>query len=353
MFINKARNDSGTKVVDRIPQQPPVIAPITGEISRPLWSVMIPAYNCSIYLMETLESVLQQDPGGEHMQIEVVDDASTDADVKSIVQTIGQGRIMYYRQPFNVGSLRNFETCIKRARGHLIHILHGDDKVKEGYYEKIEKLFEKFPQAGAAFCKHSIIDGNGFAISTSPNLTERDGILQNWLNSIAKIQLVQYAAISVRRTVYEDVGAFYAVTYGEDWEMWTRIAAKYPTAYTPLNLAEYRLHFNSISGASYRRAKNIKDLSVVIKIINRYLKEPDRKIMLKETRKSVAYDSLEFARQYIWPGTRNWKIIAWQVFGSLRLYRDLQLIKQSWRLLYYVIRSKRLPAPEKIQGGKK
>ena len=40
---------------------------------------MIPTYNPRAdYLEETLRSVLQQDPGPEQMQIEVVDDGSTD-----------------------------------------------------------------------------------------------------------------------------------------------------------------------------------------------------------------------------------------------------------------------------------
>ena len=45
---------------------------------RPLWSVMIPTYDCAKYLPQTLHSVLEQDPGSGQMQIEVVDDASTD-----------------------------------------------------------------------------------------------------------------------------------------------------------------------------------------------------------------------------------------------------------------------------------
>src|SRR5260370_41738394 len=99
---------------ERIPRQPPLIKPVPEHIKRPRWSVMIPAYNCSEYLRGNIQSVLQQDPGPEIMQIEVVDDASTDADVESLVRDIGQGRVGYYRQPENVGSLRNFETSLNR-----------------------------------------------------------------------------------------------------------------------------------------------------------------------------------------------------------------------------------------------
>ena len=67
---------------------PPVIQTLPDGTERPLWSVMIPVYNCSSYLPSTLQSVLEQDPGREVMQIEVVDDASSDADVSALVERI-------------------------------------------------------------------------------------------------------------------------------------------------------------------------------------------------------------------------------------------------------------------------
>ena len=111
----------------RTPQTPPQIQPITDGGQRPLWSVMIPTYNCIEYLERTLNSVLKQALSSDLMQIEVVDDYSTDGDVEKIVQELGDGRVSFYRQPENRGSLRNFETCINRARGERIHILHGDN----------------------------------------------------------------------------------------------------------------------------------------------------------------------------------------------------------------------------------
>src|SRR5438045_2178648 len=149
---------------------------------------MVPVYNCSHYLEETLQAVLKQDPGPDLMQIEVVDDCSTDANVAELVLKIGNGRIDYYCQPQNVGSLRNFETCINRSRGEYIHLVHGDDKVKVGFYSAIKKLFDMFPEAGAAFCAHDHIDMNGnIRVSKKPE-ADKPSILQNWLPKLAEAQ---------------------------------------------------------------------------------------------------------------------------------------------------------------------
>ena len=136
---------------ERIPQSPPQIHKLPDHVIRPRWSVMIPTYNCSRYLIDNLHSVLQQDPGPDHMQIEVVDDFSTDSDVEALVREVGKGRVGFYRQPMNVGSLRNFETCLNRAKGHYIHLLHGDDQVRPGFYSEIEKLFTMFPAGRRGF----------------------------------------------------------------------------------------------------------------------------------------------------------------------------------------------------------
>ena len=125
------------KPQDRTPQQPPVIQPVETDEPRPLFSVMIPAYNCVHYLGHTIQSVLSQALPEAEMQIEVIDDASTDGDVAALVAQIGKGRVGYYRQPENSGSLRNFETCINRAKGHYVHILHGDDFVIDGFFERM------------------------------------------------------------------------------------------------------------------------------------------------------------------------------------------------------------------------
>src|SRR5688500_18356669 len=201
---------------------------------------MIPSYNCIQYLSKTIESVLMQDMGPLKMQIEVIDDCSNDGNVEELVKDIGKGRVNFYQQKENVGSLRNFETCINRAKGKYIHLLHGDDLVKKGFYNEIESLFQKFPTIGSAITNYNWVNEKEIENLPSQEILKEPGIIDNWLLKIASKQMVQPPAVVVKRSVYEEIGSFFGVHYGEDWEMWIRIASKYPVGYSPKCLATYR-----------------------------------------------------------------------------------------------------------------
>jgi glycosyltransferase involved in cell wall biosynthesis len=57
---------------------------------------MIPSYNSIAYLRDTLKSVLIQIPSNEEMEIEVIDDCSSDGDVEALVKELGKGRVGFF-----------------------------------------------------------------------------------------------------------------------------------------------------------------------------------------------------------------------------------------------------------------
>ncbi|SIR44457.1 glycosyltransferase family 2 protein [Pontibacter lucknowensis] len=323
-----------------IPPSPPQIAPLQGTLNRPTWSVMIPVYNCAIYLKDTLNSVLAQGIPEAEMQIEVVDDASTDADIEKLVAEVGQGRIQYFKQEQNVGSLRNFETCINRSRGKLVHLLHGDDKVRPGYYTRIEQLFEQFPSAGAAFSGYCSINEQGQVVSHKKPEMKQDGILPDWLARIGEKQLIQYAAMTVRREVYEQLGAFYGVNYGEDWEMWVRIARHYPTAYTPLTLAEYRQHSTSITSSKFLKGEHLQDLYKAMQLIQTHLPEDQKHTILQRSKKHYATYALNIAAR-LWHSLRNEQLVEAHIKNALRFHNS-PLIYLMAAKLYFTLKFSRI-----------
>ncbi|MBD2343417.1 glycosyltransferase [Anabaena subtropica] len=280
------------------------IPPVPDGIHRPLWSVMIPSYNCASYLRETLASVLAQDPGLEMMQIEVIDDYSTKDDPEAVVAELGRGRVSFYRQPQNVGHTRNFETCLKRSRGKLIHLLHGDDCVREGFYLKMQQAFDERPEIGAAFCRHIFMDEHGNWQFLSELLQPKSGVLSNWLERIIVKQYIQTPSIVVRREVYESLGGFdRRLAWYEDWEMWVRIATEYGFWYEVEPLAIYRMHSASNSGRYVRTGKNIQDVRRGLEIVQSYLPNylPNTIVsqLLDKNREYSALCALDTARKML------------------------------------------------------
>src|SRR6266481_5573424 len=218
--------------------RPPAIHGLPVDDSRPLWSVMIPTYNPQPdYLEETLLSVMKQDQGPDQMQIEVVDDSSDDDTAFEVTQRVGAERMTFHRESENRGLANSWNRCIERARGHWVHILHQDDFVLPGFYDRMRKGAEQ-SDAGAIFCRHAVADSKGNSIHISELHRESTGLLDDWHAKITVKCVIQCAAIAVRRRVYEQLGGFFPhLHYVPDWEMWQRIASQFPVCFEPSILA--------------------------------------------------------------------------------------------------------------------
>jgi glycosyltransferase involved in cell wall biosynthesis len=268
----------------------PPILPVPADIQRPLWSVMIPTYNCAQYLRLTLESVLAQDPGPDRMQIEVVDDCSTQDDPEAVVRELGQGRVQFFRQPKNGGAIANFNSCLRRSKGELVHILHGDDLVQDKFYERFGHPFTENPNIGAAFCRQIYIDEAGHQRVETRLEQSYPGILPNALSILAVSNRIQPPAIVVRRRVYQTLGGYRpSLFHAADWEMWVRIASYYPIWYEIEPLALYRVHSSSDTSRLFRTGANVQDRRKCIMIYRSYL-PPDKADLL--SRKALGYSVL-------------------------------------------------------------
>jgi glycosyltransferase involved in cell wall biosynthesis len=287
-----------------------VIPPVPDAGPRPFWSVMIPTYHCARFLRQTLESVLSQDPGPDLMQIEVVDDHSTQDDPAAVVEEVGGGRVGFYRHPKNVGHTKNFETCIRRARGQVVHLLHGDDYVLPGFYQKLQTAFDTRPDIGAAFCRQIFMDHAGTWLDKSPLEQPESGILVNGLERLAQEQRIMTPSIVVRRDVYERLGGFDSrLICSEDWEMWVRIASMYPVWYEVEPLAAYRMRYTRMA----------------IEIFKSYLPVEKADKISKQARETYACSALDMARSLL---------MKRDLTATFAQMREALLLSHSWKILW-------------------
>jgi len=238
---------------------PSRIEPVPEGVKRPFWSVMIPTYNCAKYLRQTLESVLAQDPGPEHMQIEVVDDCSTKDDPEAVVAEVGKGRVTFYRKPKNEGATANFNTCIERSRGQLVHILHGDDYVSPGFYKRIEQSAASNPGCAAYFVRSFIVMEDN-ALDTITGRTQWLETPSNLPGTLLYENELRTPGVVVRRVFYERHGGFLpSLVHVADWEMWLRAITLGSAVVINEVLASYRFFAGNDTARLARTAENLKD----------------------------------------------------------------------------------------------
>ena len=320
--------DGGISAAEVLPSHRGVVPPRSPGADWPLWSVMIPVYNAAEDLSRSLASVLRQTHHARCVQIEVVDDCSTRDDPQEVVRKLGGGRVRFFGQPVNVGHTRNFNTCIELARGELVHLLHADDWVGEGFYEKMTKLFMAHPEIGAGFCRHAVMNPDGSTQWVSPLERDTPGVIEGWLERIAGEQRVQAPSIVVRRAVYERLGGFDTriTCCGEDWEMWVRIALHYPFGYVPELLAFYQDTPESLTKRSIRTGQNIKDLRAATRIVCSYLPQEVARRTAPRALQNWADFALRWARLAAARG--NYRSAAVQAREALRCSRSPSTLRQ-------------------------
>jgi GT2 family glycosyltransferase len=286
---------------------------------------MVSCHDDEHHLEYALRSVLAQDPGPDVMQIEVVDDASA-TDPTPLVRAVGGDRIGVHREPDNRGHVATFNTCIQRARGEYVHLLHADDAVRPGFYARLGAALSARSEVGAAFCRYIAIDEHDLWTGIAPLEQPEAGILDGWLAKLATGQRLQPPCIAVRRRVFDVVGLFddRFSSYGEDWDMWTRIAAAFPVWYEPEPLALYRVSGSSLSSSALRTGENVRQLLAVIDL-NRSRLPADRVEELttaarRETARAAVRRAVRLARA---GDTRG---AAAQLRWSLRADRSLRTV---------------------------
>lgn len=238
---------------------PPAIETVAGGAVRPLWSVMIPTFNCASFLRLTLESVLREGLPPDEMQIEVIDDVSTKDDPEAVVRELGGGRVTFHRKPRNEGIARNFNTCIARSCGQLVHILHGDDLVLPGFYAQVAQAARQYPNSAAVFTRCRVVDELGTFDSVSSRMRAWEAPTRV-AGDLVYGNPIRTPGVVIRRSFYERHGGFRTdLSHVADWEMWARVAREGGVVALNAVLADYRQFGGNDTSRLARTAGDLRE----------------------------------------------------------------------------------------------
>jgi glycosyltransferase involved in cell wall biosynthesis len=277
-----------------------------------------------------LTSLLSQDPGAAEMQIEVIDDAST-IDPEPLVRRVAGERISFVRNLRNLGYARNFNRCVERSRGHWVHILHTDDYVLPGFYERLRAAIATGSEVGAAFCRPAWVHGEDQRLCEGILERSTPGILSDFIEKIGVCQRLAFSTVVVRRSVYETLGGYLPELWTTDWQMWIRIAARYPIWYEPAALVACRIHDEAGTAGAIRACTAVPDLRRCIEISHPLL-PPDRADAIsRDARRWVFVQALDFARDSL--AKNEFTAALSHVWQGLRCSPSPRLVKRLLSLL--------------------
>jgi glycosyltransferase involved in cell wall biosynthesis len=126
----------------------------------PLVSVGLPVRNAETTIADVVGSVLAQDH--ENLELVITDNASTD-DTETVCRELARGdaRIVYCRQPENIGLLPNFVFAMYRAQGEYFRWIGDDDWLATDYVSRCLAALTARPDAVLAttFLEYTGPDG--------------------------------------------------------------------------------------------------------------------------------------------------------------------------------------------------
>lgn len=210
-----------------------------------LVSIIMPAYNASRYLKESIDSVLAQTY--TNWELLIVDDCSTDETAK-IVQTYEDKRIRYKRNTTNLGAAKTRNEAIRMATGRYIAFLDSDDRWLPNKLERQIHFMQEHNYAMTYTPYYVITSGDTYRqIHMGPR-------------SLNYYQTTRWDRIGCLTVIYDSqaVGKIYLPTIRnrEDYGLWLLILRKGITAYMLEEpLAVYRSHNGISSGSKFALVK--------------------------------------------------------------------------------------------------
>jgi glycosyltransferase involved in cell wall biosynthesis len=207
-------------------------------VTRQRISVVIPCYNSASFLPQALQSVRDQSRAVD--EIIVVDDASTD-DSASVAR---EARVTCISLESNVGPGAARNHGISAATGDLIAFLDADDYWNPTHVDDVAGLLERYPESMVAFSR---IRRFGDEDLVAPQYVPA-GPPSNMFWQLIEENIVAQSSAVVRRDILVRNGCYSSqLRYSEDYDLWLRLARRYPFVCTSDVTACYRVHPNQAS----------------------------------------------------------------------------------------------------------
>jgi glycosyltransferase involved in cell wall biosynthesis len=215
--------------------------------------VGIPVWGHSPYLKQAIASVERQTLTSWRLHIS--QDGDSERSVEDLVSQEGDRRMAYSATGRPVGAPGNKTRLIRSGCAPYVALLDHDDLWKPDFLLRRVEFLETHPSCAFVFSPAIVIGADGNVLERRPRLLP-DGIYASAeiVPFLLRSSGIPGGSIVARRSAYRDVGDefcdFLPRTY--DYEMWIRLALRFPVGYLGLWDVCWRRHAMNASTTDLR-----------------------------------------------------------------------------------------------------
>ncbi len=212
--------------------------------STPKISVLMSVYNGSVYLRESIESILNQT--FTDFEFIIINDCSTDNSWEIINEYAEKdSRIVLVNNEENIGLTKSLNKGLNIAKGEYIARQDADDISFSQRFEKQVLLLDKHLEVALASCEIEYINPEGGFIGKDLSACAPD--LVAWYLLFFN-RLSGHSQVVFRKKLVLDLGGYCeSYRYSQDYELWCRIVKIRKIFILPEVLLQQRRHNQSIS----------------------------------------------------------------------------------------------------------
>ena len=209
----------------------------------PKVSIIVPTYNRAHMVTETIDSILAQT--FKDFELIVVDNESAD-NTEEVIKSYPDQRIRYFKHQNNGVVAVNRNYGIGKAQGQYIAFCDDDDLWLPEKLERQVELLDSNKELGLVYSDCYVIDSSG-DLRKGTYFVSRKPVRGNAFGELFQHNLIPLSTAIVRREVLDRVEGFnpgYKIC--QDYDLWLRIAERYPIDFVEQPLAKFRVHSGSI-----------------------------------------------------------------------------------------------------------
>lgn len=209
-----------------------------------LVSILMPAYNHEKYILDAIQSILNQ--SHNNIELLITDDCSSDK-TYDIIKSVKDKRITSNKNKSNLGTVRTLNNLINKANGDYIAFCGSDDIWNEKKIEKQLNFLNINPEYQACFTHANIIDENDCLLKNNKEFDCEIFNQENldWYQTIGDLFLrgnyLCQPSCLIKTDITNNIGNF-SMQYRQlhDYDFWMRFVSKYKFYIYPERLVNYR-----------------------------------------------------------------------------------------------------------------